>query len=67
MSPGCTMTERRRWRLYVTRGVMHIEIPELPDSLDNMAETVGVLAQHPPMPSTSGLPRRAPMSTPGTS
>ena len=47
MSPGCTMTERRRWRLYVTRGVMHIEIPELPDSLDNMAETVGVLAQHP--------------------
>lgn len=41
------MAERRRWRLYVTRGVMHIEVPDLPDSFDSIAQTVSTLVHHP--------------------
>jgi hypothetical protein len=47
MSLFLTMAEHRRWRLYVTRGVMHMEVPELPDSFDSIAQTVGVLVHHP--------------------
>ena len=37
------VTADRPWRVYVSRGVMHMELAELPVGLDDIAQTVGVL------------------------
>lgn len=41
------MAERRRWGVYLSRGVMHIVVRELPAAFDGIAQTVSVLVREP--------------------